>query len=76
VKIEIAYDVAKGNPFNKYSPHDFKLGKGSGIKSVGSAGTRLVSGKENKLVLMINALPFKFTSTGFDQNRDLKISVK
>jgi hypothetical protein len=76
VKIEAAYDVGSGNPFKKYSPHDFKVGKGGSIKLGATKGTQVISSKENKWVLEINSLPFKLTATGFDENRDLKISVK
>ena len=31
VQVEIAYEVAKGNAFKKYSQHDFKLGGRSEI---------------------------------------------
>jgi hypothetical protein len=76
IKIKVAYDVTSGNPFKNYSPHDFSVGRGGTIKSVLSRGTKEISVKENEWLLEITALPFEIIATGFDENRDLSISVK
>lgn len=76
IKIEVAYDVAMGNPFKKYNPLDFKLGKNSGINlSMTRGSAKIISSKENKIRIEVIKLPFKFNATGFDINRDLKIKL-
>lgn len=76
ITIKAAYDVAKGNPFKKYSMHDFRAGKGGNIRLKTSWGVKHKSAADNKWVLMINRLPLTVKAIGFDVNRDLKISVK
>lgn len=76
IRLEVAYDVATGNPFKKYNSLDFKLGKNSGINlSMNQDSAKLISGKENILRLEVTKIPFKFSATGFDVNRDLKIKL-
>ena len=76
IRLEVAYDVATGNPFKKYNPLDFKLGKNSGINIAMSTNTaKLISSKENIIRLEITSLPFKLNATGFDINRDLRIKL-
>jgi hypothetical protein len=77
VKIEIAYEVPKGNAFKKYSPHDFKLGGKSGIEcSVNRDSVKVISARQNVMQLEVISLPFRLTVKGFDPNRDLKIKVR
>lgn len=76
IKIEVAYDVATGNPFKKYNPLDFKLGKNSGINLALTRETvNVLSSKENVIRLEATNLPFKLNATGFDVNRDLKVKL-
>jgi hypothetical protein len=76
IRIEVAYDVATGNPFKKYNPLDFKLGKSSGINlSMTGETAKLISNRENVIRLEVTKLPFKFNASGFDVNRDLKIKL-
>ncbi|MFC6671840.1 hypothetical protein [Marinobacterium aestuariivivens] len=56
VKIEVAYDVEAGNPFKKYSPHDFKLGQGGNLKIALTKETgKVVSRAENVLQLEVKS---------------------
>ena len=76
IKVEVAYDVATGNPFKKYNPLDFRLGKNSGITLTMLADSaKVISNKENIVRLEVTKLPFKFSAAGFDINRDLKIKL-
>ena len=76
IRIEAAYDVASGNPFKKYNPLDFKLGKNGGITlAMTSDAAKLISSKENIIRLEVKELPFKFNASGFDINRDLKVKL-
>ncbi|SIQ49303.1 hypothetical protein [Marinobacterium stanieri] len=76
VKIEVAYDVGAGNPFKKYSPHDFKLGQGGNLKIALTKGTgKIVSRAENTMLVEVESPPFGLHVTGFDDNRDVKIKL-
>jgi hypothetical protein len=73
IKIKLAYAIARGNAFNKYSPHDFKLES----KKIGTMaeGAKLISGNGNEMVLEVTSLPFQLNVKGFDKNRDLQVKV-
>jgi len=76
IKIEVAYDTIKGNPFKKYSPLDFKLGKNSAIAIAMTSSTAKVLGnKENVIRVEVLDLPFQLKASGFDSNRDLKVRL-
>jgi hypothetical protein len=75
ISVEAAYEVGKGNAFKKYDPNDFKVGSTGSIKIAGTANVKVVSARENKWVFNITGLPFQIDTTGFDQNRDLKVKV-
>ena len=73
VTIEMAYDVRQGNPFKKYQPFDFELGKFPMV--VRGKGVKASVTKPNALQLELQELGFKLRITGFDPNRDLKIKT-
>jgi hypothetical protein len=78
VKIRLAYEVARGNAFKKYSPLDFRLGKSGNISMSVSSNddVKVVSADNNEIVLQILKVPFKVTAKGFDENRDLKVRIQ
>lgn len=71
IRVRIAYDVLRGNPFSKHDPADFDLrakhlhfnGKGVRLSAI-SAGTLNVEVQEKEFVVDV---------LGFDKNRDLII---
>jgi hypothetical protein len=72
----VAYDVSSGNPFKKYSPHDFRLGKNAGIEIDMTTKTgKIISAKENVIRVEVVDVPFKLTLSRFDVNRDLKVRL-
>lgn len=73
LKIQVAYEVARGSAFNKYSPYDFTVGKNGSVKVTTSENVNLVTARENQWILEVTSIPFKFTVSGFDENRDLKV---
>lgn len=75
IKVEVAYEVAKGNAFKKYSPHDFKVGRNGSVKVAANNAIKLVNASANKWVFEANELPFKLTVSGFDESRDLKVKI-
>ncbi len=70
--IRAAYEVAKGNAFKRYSTHDFTV---NSVKVKTAENVKLVSAKENQWILEVTSIPFKFTVSGFDENRDLKVKT-
>ena len=75
IKAEVAYEVARGNAFKKYSPNDFRVGRNGDISLAISKSVKLVSARENKWTFSVSELPFTIQAKGFDQNRDLKIKI-
>ena len=75
VKVMAAYEVSKGNAYKKYSTHDFTVGTNGNISTEIEGNVKVISAQGNTWVLEINEAPFKFTATGFDANRDLKIKT-
>lgn len=76
IKVEVAYEVGKGNAFKRYSPHDFKLGKNGVSVASSEGGVKVISSKHNVMELLVNQVPFNLQVNGFDQNRDLKVKVR
>ena len=76
VKIEVAYEVSKGNAFKKYSPHDFKLSRGEIKCTANKENVKVISSKHNLVELEVIKLPFRFSVKGFDPNRDVKVKVR
>ena len=76
IKVEVAYEVGKGNAFKRYSPHDFKLGKNGVSVASSEGGVKVISSKHNVMELLVNQVPFNLKVNGFDQNRDLKVKVR
>ena len=74
--VKMAYAQAKGNAFKIYQKakvKDFKVGHG-GIKCTAATQNIEILSKEDNIVrLQINKLPFRFTTRGFDSNRDLLV---
>jgi hypothetical protein len=73
LKIEVAYAVARGDAFDKYRSYDFRVGKNGSVKVTTSENVNLVTARENQWILEVTSIPFKFTVSGFDENRDLKV---
>lgn len=73
ITIEMAYDVRQGNPFKKYQPFDFSLGKAP-IRVRGKHVKASVL-RTNALRLTIENSNFQLTVTGFDSNRDLRVKT-
>lgn len=77
VRIQAAYDAPRGNPLKAYHPHDFRL-HGLGALSVQATGCQVRSGaRENELLLEVkDSSQFSLAVRGFDQHRDVYVSVE
>lgn len=73
--VRVAYDVRRGNPFGKYNPADFVLGKG-GV-NVRCNQCEVVTMGANTALVRITGDDFEFGVEGFDvSTRDLSIDVR
>jgi len=73
INIRVAYDVLRGNPFNRYSPEDFDL-RYPPIK-VSSTGIDKETRLENELRFYILDPKFEVKIEGFDLNRDIIVDA-
>ena len=77
-RLQVAYEVPRGNPLKNYHPEDFRLhGRGAGLAwHVG--GCQVRPGRAgNELFLEIDDPDeFEFTVTGFDPLRDIHVRVE
>tara|TARA_R110002049_G_scaffold226293_1_gene398348 strand:+ start:5234 stop:7105 length:1872 start_codon:yes stop_codon:yes gene_type:complete len=75
VNIEVAYDVARGNPFNSYKSMDFTMGKNGTVELTATRTGKALYVRENKIKLQVDRIPFALTAAGFDPHRDLKVRL-
>jgi len=73
ITIWMAYEVRTGNPFKKYTPLDFDVGRPP--LRVQVSGAELLLNKHNVIQIEVKQGNFKLTVTGFDVNRDLRIKT-
>jgi hypothetical protein len=73
LEVLVGYDVLRGNPFQRYSPHDFRMDQSIAVQT---RGARVLSRHENRLELEIEGPKFEVLVTRFDENRDLRVKVR
>jgi hypothetical protein len=71
LKIRMAYQVKRGNPFNKYSLFDFD----AATLSARAANVALLHRVNNEAYIQVHDAKFEFRIWGFDPIRDLEVSV-
>ncbi|MBO3803982.1 MAG: hypothetical protein JTT11_08980 [Candidatus Brockarchaeota archaeon] len=71
IRVKVAYDVRRGNPFKWYDPLDFELNKPPVKIDVKEA--KITSISKNELEVAINANNFELAVRGFDPKRDVKV---
>ena len=76
LRLDVAYDVRKGNPFFKYAADDFRLLQGSVRVEGKEQGLKLVKAEENSLHIELRDATFALSLTGFDTKRDLIVRVR
>ena len=77
--VEVAYDTKTGNPFSRYNPWDFMFDleeSGYGKINPQIKGAHIREIERNKIFLFVENPKFEMKTTGFDENRDIVISVK
>lgn len=75
VRIQVAYDVLKGNPFNSWKSLDFELLSGGVVQEPPLRDGVLVSQEDNVLVYRVTGEEFEVGFNGFDTNRDLVVAA-
>ena len=77
VDIEVAYDVASGNPFKKYSEHDFRLDRKDGIQlALTKDAGKILERHGNSFRLLVEKTHFQLKASGFDEHRDVKVKLE
>jgi hypothetical protein len=71
VKLTVAYDVRRGNPFNKYDRRDFMINKPP--IQVDAKGAEIAVKEGQTLEFSVKKDDFSVTVKGFDKNRDVKV---
>jgi hypothetical protein len=74
IRLQVAYDTRRGNPFKRYSPMDFSLTSKNIQKNV--VGGRILSFEGNTINVISDNTDFRLTITGFDETRDLRVNLK
>jgi len=74
LRVQVAYDVIRGNPLAKYETADFDVSQDPIVVSA-ERGLALVRLEKNKIVVKVVADDFRLVVTGFDPNRDLLVKV-
>ncbi len=72
IRIRVAYDTSRGNPFSKFSEFDFNLRK----MACKYFGLTREFGKLNVVTLTDLSDDFSFALDGFDRNRDLVVQAR
>ncbi len=75
IKIRVAYDVLRGDPFKKFSEHDFQLGK-KGVDLIAGEGLSARAVSANEMEVECSSYPFSLKCTGFDSRRDIVVVAK
>ncbi len=73
MKVLIAYELRRGNPFSKYDPLDFDVSKDP--ITIAAKGIQITKNNNNEIEGMILSPQFDLSVTGFDPSRDLRIWV-
>jgi hypothetical protein len=76
IKVRCAYEVIRGNAFNKYDPSDFCFGKQSSVSLTIAGSGKILSEADNRFEVVVTAPDFEIRAMDFDENRDLKIDVR
>lgn len=75
IRILVAYDVPRGNPFKRYSLLDFDLGTSVGITK-SHAGVTIKTEEDNSVEAVLMRPDFAIEFLGFDTERDLVVRVE
>lgn len=75
IRIRMAYDTRRGNPFSQYQKFDFNVEEGNGIQ-IQAQNCKILSRNLNEIKIEIKDKNFELKVTGFDSSRDLIVEVR
>ncbi|HEY8949458.1 MAG TPA: hypothetical protein VIM56_11285 [Rhizomicrobium sp.] len=76
IKIRVAYDVSRGNPFKKHEPFDFDLTSGGDVGITHAEGAKTKVLTSNRFAIDVENPVFDVDVTGFDARRDLIVDAE
>ena len=74
VRLRLAYDVRRGNPYKRWNVADFDLGKDS--EYISQTGGTLLNAAGNRLEIQAMSPDWKLQLKGFDPDRDLIVDIR
>lgn len=74
IRIRVAYDVSRGNPYKRWATADFDLSKG--INNIQLSGGKILNQGGNRLELLAVSEEFSLKVSGFDPARDLIVDLR
>lgn len=75
LRLLVAYDIVKGDPFKQYEPLDFEFDQQK-ISAGLTGDAKCVSANLNEIVIEANSPNFELVLSGFDPHRDLVINPR
>lgn len=75
LRIRVAYDCRRGNPFKQWDRADFHFGDRTSLKIESIEGVQIRKCIENRMLVAVTNPEFRLTVTGFDPNRDIVVRV-
>ncbi len=74
IRLRLAYDVRRGNPYSRWNVADFDLGED--LKRITHSGGDLLNADGNRLEILAISSDWKLQLTGFDPQRDLIVDIR
>ncbi len=74
VRLRLAYDVRRGNPYSRWSAADFDLGEDDW--RITHSGGDLLNATGNRLEILAESPDWKLQVKGFDPDRDLIVDIR
>ena len=74
LRVRLAYDVRRGNPYKRWNSADFDLNKEKERMTL--SGGDLLSADGNRLELLATSPDWKLNLKGFDPDRDLIVDIR
>lgn len=74
VRLRLAYDVRRGNPYNRWNAADFNLEKDH--ERITHIGGNLLNAAGNRLEILATSPDWKLQLQGFDPDRDLIVDIR
>jgi hypothetical protein len=74
IRVRMAYDVRRGNPYKRWNAADFDLGNDN--ERIAHSGGDLLNASENRLEILAQSPDWNLHLKGFDPDRDLIVDIR